>query len=100
MLKIGTYNYTIEPRSYAFMEIDEVTEKKICYFMIYEHDDPADVYTLFPENYLKGVQIIHDLPGKRMGFTKQVEKATNDFLIVVVIILSFILIGVLIVLIV
>ena len=55
MLKIGEYNYTIEPRSYAFMEIDEDKGLKRCFFMIYEHDDPAEVYTLFPENYLKGV---------------------------------------------
>jgi hypothetical protein len=99
-LDIGDYTYNIAPRSYAFMEYDEVTKKKYCYFMIYQHEDPSFVYNLLPENYLKGVKIIHDLAGKWMGFTKQAEKITNDFLYVVVIILIFIMIGTLVVLIV
>jgi len=57
-------------------------------------------YILFPENYLKGVKVVHDMGGYRMGFTKQMEKPTNDLLIVFAIVLCFVVVGAIIVLIV
>lgn len=69
----------------------EVEEVKKCYIMLYEHTYD---YLLFPENYLKGVKIVHDMTGKRLGFTKQVEKTSNDLLILLAIIVCFVVVAI------
>lgn len=81
IFNIGEYEYSIDPSVYAYWTTEFIEGKSICVIMTYKHKHN---YIGLPENYLRGIQIVHDMEGLRIGLTPQREKKSNTVLYVCV----------------